>query len=341
MLPGGPPTEIQHDKMNEKKKKNKKKQPRGNSDQRLSDAAKAFVALDAEWRANRQKYSVFVETIQNFSQLDKAEAWLSYVSENIDLFGDQEALVYLVSRGKECSKQIKEVIARWKECEKRQIANFAKGNSIHHLETGKGRRFGRRSLADASKIETLSPYQLMDFWIGPRNQELSIDATMLRTVEWCEIGGFDPWWRRYAKEQTTNLTLGGVEPVPLSFWLFNMCRSQYAISLMGKALGNALDVLEVSDYGQTHPWTFHREYDAAGNPPVDHVPFASAVVFANVFLRHGDRESDFVSPAIGTLQKLQNEDGSWPLWAEPSAEPSIEATAMAMHAIALRRPMGS
>ena len=319
----------------------KKKKPRGKKEQGISKAAEVLAALEADYHTSRQKYSVFVESIQKCTPLEKAEAWLSYVSENMDLFGDQEALVYLVSRGKDCSKRIRELIARWKESEKHAIATCAEGISVHGLKTGKAKRYGMKSLADASKIETLSPFELRDFWHGHRVQQLSIDATMLRTVEWCGIGGFDPWWKRYAKEQTRDLTLGGAEPLPLSFWLFNMCRSEYAISLMRKAFGRALDALEMSGHNQAHPWTFHRGYDPPGDPPVDHIPFASSIVFANLILRRGEPESDLVIPATGALQKHQNEDGSWPLWAKPTAKASIEATAMAIHAIALRRPTGS
>jgi hypothetical protein len=318
----------------------KKKVARRKKEEGLNNAVEALAALDAEYRARRQKYSIFVEGIQRFGPLDKAEAWLSYVSENIDCFGDQEALVYLVSRQKDCSRQINGLIARWKESEKRAIATCVEGISVCSLETGKTKTYKIRSVAEASRIETLSPFELQDFWYGSRVQEASIDATMLRTVEWCGIGGFEPWWRRFAKEHTRNLSLGGLEPLPLSFWLFNMCRSGYAISLMPKALAKALDALEVSDYGQTHPWTFRREYDPPGDPPVDHIPFACSIVFGNAILRHGEAASELVSPAIGALQKHQNEHGAWPCWAT-DGKPSVEATAMAMHAIALKRPAGS
>ena len=186
----------------------------------LLKAAEVIAAIDAHFHKQREKYSVFVESIQKISGLEKAEAWLSYVSDNIDDFGDQEALIFLQSRGKDCSKQIRSLVAWWKECEKRALAASIEPISIHNLDTGKSRRIATRTPAQVNKIETVSRFALRDFWDGHRAQELSIDATMLRTVEWCGIGGFNAWWKRYAKEETRSLTLGGADPLPMSFWLF-------------------------------------------------------------------------------------------------------------------------
>jgi hypothetical protein len=301
----------------------------------------AIAALDADYQKRREKYSVFVESIQRLSGVEKAEAWLSYVSNNIDEFGDQEALIFLQSRGKNCAAQIKRLISWWKECEKRTLAASVGAIAIHNLDTGKSKRIATRTLAQVSKIETVSRFVLRDFWDRYRSQELSIDATMLRTVEWCGIGGFDAWWRRYAKEETRDMILGGADPVPLSFWLFNMCRSGYAMSLMPKALSAALDVLEISSDGEQYPWSFRREYDPGGMPPVDHVSFASTIVFAHHILRPNGTTSVLTAPAIDTLQRHQFEDGGWPCWADSEAKPDIESTAMAMHAIALHKPNGS
>lgn len=306
----------------------------------LSRAAEALAALDAHYRQEREKYSVFVETIQKLPGLEKAEAWLSYVSDNIDHFGDQEALVFLQSRGKDCSTQIKALISWWKQCEKRAIESSIEPISIENLNTGKSKRYTVRTVAEVSKIETVSRFVLRDFWDGYRTQELSIDATMFRTVEWCGIGGFDRWWKRYAKEETRDLALGGADPLPMSFWLFNMCRSRYAISLMPKVLSRALEVLEISSDDERCPWTFRREYDPARTPPVDHTPFVSTIIFANHMLRSPGTEGGLIAQATDALQRHQLEGGGWPCWATSNAEPEVESTAMAMHAIALQKPNG-
>lgn len=87
----------------------------------LLKAAEVIAAIDAHYHKQREKYPLFVESIQQLSGLEKAEAWLSYVSDNIDAFSDQEAIIFLQSRGRDCSKQIKSLIAWWKECEKRAV----------------------------------------------------------------------------------------------------------------------------------------------------------------------------------------------------------------------------
>lgn len=280
-----------------------KKKIRARRKKELSRAAEALAALDAHYRQEREKYSVFVESIQELPGLEKAEAWLSYVSDNIGDFGDQEALVFLQSRGKDCSEQIKRLISWWKQCEKRVIESSIEPISVANLNTGKSKRYVVRTLAEVSKIETVSRFVLRDFWDGLRIQELSIDATMFRTVEWCCIGGFDRWWKRYAKEESRDLALGGAEPLPLSFWLFNMCRSRYSISLMPKGLSRALEILEISSDNEQYPWTFRRGYDPTGTPPVDHTPFVSAIIFANHILRPPGPENGLIAHATDTLQR--------------------------------------
>jgi hypothetical protein len=53
-------------------------------------------------------------SIQGLQPLEKAEAWLSYVADDIEYWGDQEALVYLKSRGRDCSAQINKLVSVWK-----------------------------------------------------------------------------------------------------------------------------------------------------------------------------------------------------------------------------------
>jgi hypothetical protein len=148
-----------------------------------------------------------------------------FAADNIDTYGDQEALVYLWSRGHECGKQIDELVSDWKRAAQQQIENCAKDVSVYVLETGETKREGGIPLAKVSDVKNVSPYLLHNFWGGRDEQGLSIDATMLRTVPWCEIGGFDEWWERLARTTTQDVIQGGIDSVPGSFWLFNMSRS--------------------------------------------------------------------------------------------------------------------
>jgi hypothetical protein len=81
---------------------------------------------------------------------------------------------------------------------------------------GRKRHVGGMSFAEALKIEERSEFELSDFW-GHRGQEPTIDATMLRTVEWCGIGGFEQWWGRLARRTASDFIDGGVEPGSLVY----------------------------------------------------------------------------------------------------------------------------
>jgi len=334
-----PVTSVRVAKDNKKMKKIKRKiKPDHKATKQRNKAVEAaLVALDAVYRESHQRYASFVETIQGLPPLEKAEAWLTYVSSHMEDFGEQEALVYLASRRIDCARQIAAMIARWRDGERHEIAKCAEGHLEYSLNRRKPKRIMTRSLAEASQIEKLSPYELRDFWFGVRQQELTIEATMLRTVNWCGVGGFEPWWRRLAKETARLFSYGGMDRPALSFWIFSMCRSDYAVTLMHATLKRARDNLKLLDYGQPSPWTFDF---AVRKPAAEHIPAAASLVFSNLILQPNKINDALVLAAISTLQKQQNEDGSWPFWAAENEEPSIEATAMAMHAIALSRPSG-
>jgi hypothetical protein len=168
----------------------------------------------------QQEYRDLVESIQKLNPLDKAEAWLKYVANNIDTLGEQEALVYLVSRGYDCSQHIQKTAAMWRLLAKKVIEDHRRTQYIEDLDSGE-RRVYREELpyAEASDVLNQSPYDLRDFWGGTDYQDLSIDATMLRTVEWCDIGGFEEWWHRLARENYDMVIHGGIEAVPASFFL--------------------------------------------------------------------------------------------------------------------------
>jgi hypothetical protein len=97
-------------------------------------------ALDEENRQRFQKYDSFLESIQVLPTSERAEAWLSYVSSNMDSFGDQEALVYLASRGTDCARQIAAMIARWKNEERRRISACAEGIRVYNLDNRRSKK---------------------------------------------------------------------------------------------------------------------------------------------------------------------------------------------------------
>lgn len=301
--------------------------------------------LDLECKKRQQKYERFVRSIQKFEPLEKAKSWLEYISRDIEHWGDEEAVIYLVSRGYDCVLQINQIIRFWKRAAKNRIKELAKGEIIEHLETGEQETSGQMSIVEASNVSKHSRVFLPNFWRPCRDErELSIDATMLRTVEWCQITGFDEWWRRFADETTPDLIHGGGETDSLACYLFNMCRSNYAIELMGDALLNCLVKVETPQFGgrDEYPWKIFNErvlYDKTGPPFLESIAYAGQLIFSSGRLRGIDYQSNIINHAMEFLFKHQGDNGAWPWWTD-LAEPSIESTAIALHALGVIQAKG-
>jgi hypothetical protein len=56
--------------------------------------------------------------------LAKAEAWHWQVANEVEGVWDQEALVYLRSRGQNCAEQITALVERWKEDERATLDEY-------------------------------------------------------------------------------------------------------------------------------------------------------------------------------------------------------------------------
>jgi hypothetical protein len=306
------------------------------------DIGAPLAKLEDAYQKEHEAYQNFVESIQGQEPRAKAEEWMHFTAKNIYTYGDQESLVYLRSRGHECKEQIDELVSNWKRAAKERIERCAKGTSVEILETGETKRIGGMPLAKASDIRNVSPYILQNFWSGRDDQELSIDATMLRTVEWCDIGGFDEWWERLARSTTQDIIQGGIDSIPGSFWLFSMCRSNYALKLLGRTLERALEAIEQPLDNEVNPWRVLRQWDLKGERglvSVDHFPYACTIVFANCRLRPTQCDANLVQQAAQAILNAQDEAGAWRCWAD-SILPSVETTAMCVHALALVRPRG-
>ena len=163
-----------------------------------------------------------------------------------------------------------------------------------------------------ANLETL-PDTFENFWDG---EDCFTDASMLRAAQWCGINGFDPWWRRIERRREALLILRG--PVELPWWLFNMARSDLAIKM--PLMKQYLDAV------------IPREYDGSAV-----IPHWSAVVFAYYRLNSGS--STVITRMVDRLSEEQDSNGAWCTGLN-DGEPSIESTAMALHAVALARQTG-
>jgi hypothetical protein len=285
----------------------------------------------------------FVRSVQHLQPLERAEAWLRHVADRersgYDVYSTQEAIVYLVSRGYDCGDIKKDLVATWKRDERHAIEVCMQEEWVWDMDTGEKVELYRKGLTfdEASDILNVSPHRLMDFWRCSHSQELSMPATMLRTADWCEVGGFDDWWVRFARLEYEAVIQAGVDPVPASLYLFAMCRSDYAIELTAKALRRILEAIELPDYGQTWPW---RRWRLTARPKATvQLSYAASIVFANERLKPLAGNQELVDRASESLLKHQSSTGHWTRCASDE-EPSIETTAMAIHALAVRQPRG-
>ena len=122
----------------------------------------------------------------------------------------------------------------------------------HNINTGETKEIAREGISfeEASDVLNQSNYRLSDFWLFSGFSDLDADATMLRTVEWCKIGGFNDWWRRLAENVYEMTIKGGIDPIPASFYLFSVCRSDFAIELMSKTLVKLLEAIDLPEFRQ-------------------------------------------------------------------------------------------
>ena len=278
-----------------------------------------FRVLEAERKEN---YDVFRATIGELSPLDKAQGWLSYIAEHREAESDLESVVFLASRGRDVAHYAMQLMGEWKSQEKEALADY----NATHLH---------RPAITAGDIAGTSRVRFRDFWGGRDEQQLTLDATMLRAVEWCQIGGFEHWWQRLARELAEDvLRGGGFEGMAGASWVFAMCRSDYALELMPKALKSELDRISISGVPAGRPWE-DAEAAPRGTSLGSNIVCASAIVFAEHRLSH---DSGWAADAIKAVQS-HYENGAWPTWTK-DPEPSVEATAIAMHALALAKPLG-
>jgi hypothetical protein len=250
--------------------------------------------------------------------IDKATAWLSYRADHRETDDDLECLIYLSSRGHSIDRHVQQLRAEWKLAESDSFEQYQQRTATTADD-------GPVTVEDFS---TKSSFAWPNFWEG---HHYTIDATMLRTVEWCRIAGFKRWWKRLAQEIRDDALDGGFGN---ALWLFAMCRSDLAQSMLSIPLRRAFENLTSPRFLAPLPWQIERE-GRRGCAIVDDIRHASAIVFAEHCLCSSLR---LTTEAVETLQQHFSE-GFWSAFTD-KVKPSVEATAMAMHALGVARPRG-
>jgi hypothetical protein len=252
-------------------------------------------------------------------RLSEAEAGLFAIADALRDISDLEALIYLRSRGHACNRQVAQLVASWRDAESSRLATYA-------AQIGQN--------PDLINVEAAAPHQLRNFWESPGPYDTFSEATMLRAVEWCAISSFDPWWNRLARVLEERSLQGGIaEPAQAAYWVFNMMRSDYALRLMPGVLEGYQRSISIPGPRGSAPWVGEGERSTAQT----HVPLASAIVFCHHRVKSSGVQAELLRQATDTICKHQDSSGGWPTWSNDSA-PSIESTAMALHALALAKP---
>lgn len=271
------------------------------------------------------------------SGLEKAHGFLAACASHIEQFAEQEAVVYLASRGEDCTRYAKTIREFWRKAADRAIEEYAK--PVWGTVLGTDEEFKvRGGIPVAQARDVLHCPGLPDFWGGRLEQDETIDATMLRTVDWGSIGGFDPWWQRWAERQREGLVQGGVSPWPGGWHLFNLCRSDLAIRLLGDTLDRYLWAVTVGEVDKDAPWRLWN-LEADHGRQTDHYGVASAITFATCRIPRTRIDAGVADSAASLLLGNQNASGGW-MTAADQTPPSIITTAMVVHALCLKRPVG-
>jgi hypothetical protein len=217
------------------------------------DAADGVLAeLHAAELEHHRNYAGFCARVARLGPLEKATAWLEYIADHRAADGDLEAVVFLASRGYDVTSRAAQIMSEWKDAERERIADYNEGTQVHHAGVGGTRRRRRPLPITINEISSSSRMSLRNFWSGRVEQQLTIDATMLRATEWMQIGGFDHWWERLAQETAEDALLGGFEGMAGAFWLFGMCRSELAMITMAATLNRQTKSPGNSDNLQHH-----------------------------------------------------------------------------------------
>lgn len=228
-------------------------------------------------------------------------------------FEYQECVIYLRSRNRigtdAMACRLLSVV--WDACQTDTVRSWV----------GRGDR-SPRNLEQAWDIEQHWMMDYQNFW-GTNDV---LDGTMLRTVDWCEIGGYEKWWNRL-KSQTEEMFFcngGGLNTVPASLWLFAMCRSRTAVQLMRFLLSGYLVGLR---------YRFRQE---------EELVLSAVALFAAEQLGIQD---DVVPRAVRetAAADLLRRATDWWLPGNPPTEanrPEVVTTAICLTALAVTKPNG-
>jgi len=303
----------------------------------LEDIKKVFEEEERKKQNERNDLKEFAESLGDVSAKERAYKFLEYYYNKYSTyFGEDEFLVFLLSRG----ANFKEFQGKQYELWKNKSIELIKeaGFSTFNLETKEEkvvRYIDRKNLFEQDVSKT-PHHEIPNFWSGRRNEVNTIDATMLRVVQWCKLSGFDGYWKRLVQDVELNVPFDIQDKFQRIQWMYSMCRCEYAIELMYNKLSLLIEILTIhDDHELNHVWEFLFYHPQTWEREVRSSPFISAgLIF--IIMRLGKKEQylQFVREAKEYLIKSQTQEGGWRRFSNDE-EISIETTALCIHTLAL------
>lgn len=318
----------------------------------LIDFSKVFLRLEKLPEFQRSPFGVslakfFPEIVDVRNKLaevitaippsvDKANSWIRVVAADAGADSDVEAALYLASRGQQLVVDSELLRERWHAMICNDIASSRYPGSIPEstIERAKQRTI---SLAEAAQVlkfgETLNR-----FFSFRDEEEIHIDSTMLRAVDWLGISGFTPWLESVIEDLSKG-PQAGIDQSYCAWWLYHWCRSDLAIRMADKTgVESWLWALLNAGATRLEPW---RIFWADRKDPRhrDYLPLAAIILFVWHRINPVGFTYDIPAKAIGLLEQTQLKSGAWPIYPDDS-EPDLLTTMAAVHGLAMAQPKG-
>lgn len=237
----------------------------------------------------------------------KAEEYLERTLKSPFGYPAQEALIYMISRGKNCDQIIQQVRDKWR--------------------------------TDSEACPFADKYR---FWASYNPYVIFNDSTMLRTAEWCKIGGYEQHWKHICK--TTEFYHEKYSELD-HFPYFPYFRSNYFITKMRKQLSLSLHgyqehLTKILGWNQIYYQNIEGDEWAKSHYFVNTL-LSAALIFGSCQLQGWDLiDPDAISDVTTYLLKSQLTNGSW--WFDESGVSlnGVYQASIAIHALCLAKPEG-
>lgn len=295
-----------------------------------------FSHIERKWDEIRKRNEIEHErrmteaaaAVANLSPRERADLWMRQRADKMEW----EAIVYRTSRGECHAEQVQRIADSWRIAEEQQIAEAIAADKVRSVSRGIVEKLNKR-------FEDISVLDMGDFW---GTYPIWIDALVFRLAKTCRISGFDRWFRRYAKNLKNGIVQFGVAPEECYMRLFQLCRSDLAVELLREPLSSVMDVIAFSAFESGVSFGDSFPMDPPHAPSRHNLMWASSALFCAHRLGLHEKHPELCNVAMDILIRHQAADGGWTtLSGFPGSLSSHEfTTCMAMHSLAMARPLG-